>query len=239
MQEVPHKVFQIWISFGPCPAGVPAKVPQKYQKLADATKAAFEGAGWEYKLVRDADVPAILEMLPQHWRDAYHAAKCRPVVHVDLLRLFLLYEHGGLYLDMDIESPSTEVLKLLEFKVEDEIKFTDNEKTLQHLSNWLIYATKKSNKLKRFTDVACRRVHKFHGLLRCQFDYVFGPAVMYCTGPWAIVLAFSNNKFRADVAIHFKHKGASLWFSGFRKFPSRVLYVSALVFFASKILKKK
>lgn len=65
--------------------------------------------GIDYRLWRDADVAA-LDMIN---RDAFDAAKTM-AQKADILRLEILYQYGGIYLDTDVE-PVKSVAPLYSF----------------------------------------------------------------------------------------------------------------------------
>ncbi len=84
---IPKKIHQIWIG---------SAVPKKYAKLSKTWQEVHPD--WEYRLWTDEDVPNI-EMQN---RDLFEKAK-NIGQKADILRLEILNQFGGLYVDMDFE----------------------------------------------------------------------------------------------------------------------------------------
>lgn len=79
------QIHQIWLS-----EDIPAHI--------QAWMCAWQQSGNEYKLWRATDV---VQWLPE--LEATGLIKLAPALQSDLLRLFILKEHGGLYVDCDCE----------------------------------------------------------------------------------------------------------------------------------------
>ena len=72
---------------------------------ASAARAAFErrNPGWRYRLVRDDDARAFLRLFFAEHIEPFNALARVPQWQADLLRYLLLFEHGGIYADLDLD----------------------------------------------------------------------------------------------------------------------------------------
>ena len=84
---IPKTIHQIWIG-GP--------LPEKYKKIQATWKAMHPD--WEYKLWTDADAKNLTMQTRELFEKATNIGQ-----KADILRCEVLYQFGGLYLDMDFE----------------------------------------------------------------------------------------------------------------------------------------
>jgi len=88
--SVPLKIHQIWL--GPRP------LPRSCVNMMESWKA--NHPTWEYKLWTDLDAETAL--VTPNLREAFSKAR-NPAEKSDIVRLGLILEHGGLYVDVDFE----------------------------------------------------------------------------------------------------------------------------------------
>lgn len=96
LDRIPRIVHQIWLG---------GEVPEKYHEWMSAW-ASLEG--WEYKLWKDEDV----ESLVLFNRDLYELATNKGEKS-DILRLELLSQYGGIYVDVDYECINIDIFQEL------------------------------------------------------------------------------------------------------------------------------
>merc|ERR1712070_1358542 len=84
---IPRIIHQVWIG---------GELPHRFQRLAASWKRLHPD--WEYKLWTDSDVKG----LRLRNRELFERAK-NPGQKSDILRLEVLYQYGGLYVDTDFE----------------------------------------------------------------------------------------------------------------------------------------
>ena len=89
---IPRVLHQIWIGGAPMPA--------RWEGFAARLRALHPA--WEYRLWGDAEAAALLASGPD-WARALYAAWDNFGYRSDLLRLLILSEFGGVYLDTDCE----------------------------------------------------------------------------------------------------------------------------------------
>lgn len=94
--RIPRIIHQIWLG---------GEVPQKYHKWM-AEWASLKG--WEYKLWTDDDV----EFINLHNRDLYRLSTNKGE-QSDMLRLEILNQYGGIYVDVDYECKNIDVFEEL------------------------------------------------------------------------------------------------------------------------------
>lgn len=94
--RIPRIIHQIWIG---------SPLPQEYKAWQKTWK---KWPGWEYKLWTDKDV----EKFTFANRDLYDAAKTYGQ-RADILRMEILNQFGGLYVDIDFECINPEIFTLL------------------------------------------------------------------------------------------------------------------------------
>lgn len=87
---MPKRIHQIWLG--------PRDIPEACQALMEGWKE--QHPSWEYRLWTDADVEEAA--LPLRLAAAF-AAATSPAEQSDILRLWLVLQHGGLYVDVDFE----------------------------------------------------------------------------------------------------------------------------------------
>lgn len=85
---IPKKIFTIWI------AEIP--LPEKYEKAC----ATHKQEGYEHQIITLEDAKWIAENIP-YLREAINVKKWIKVS--DYLRMYFLYNEGGIYLDCDME----------------------------------------------------------------------------------------------------------------------------------------
>jgi mannosyltransferase OCH1-like enzyme len=229
-------VFQIWIQFRGRPEGIPVKYANQIQLL----KSQFEAVGWTHKLYTDADVPSIVDKLPELWRRAFKAASCRQVVQTDLLRLFVLQKYGGLYLDADIECIDPDALNTLDFSVKG-VKTRFCRDKSWGISNFIIYSEGNDPQLQGFIDSCCKRVLGMRFLLARNVQLLFGPAVMASAGPWAILATYWNKGSsikQSEYGPIFHHFGDTTWINK-KKIILTILATCLIAHLALKNKKEK
>ena len=101
MSQIPRILHQIWLG--------PNKMPADQWKWTKQWARMCRADGIDYRLWRDADVAALVMIN----RDAFDADKTM-AQKADILRLELLYQYGGIYLDTDVE-PVKSVAPLYSF----------------------------------------------------------------------------------------------------------------------------
>ncbi len=94
--RIPKIIHQIWLG---------SKVPEKFKDWMNSWASI---QGWEYKLWTDKEV----EKFPMHNRALYEKAKDYGEKS-DILRYEILYNEGGLYVDVDFESIKPRLLEHL------------------------------------------------------------------------------------------------------------------------------
>lgn len=87
--KIPKIIHQIWIG-GP--------VPEVFKPLMQTWIDAHVGRGWEYKLWTDED----FKEYPLYNRSFYDATD-NPGVKSDIAKWQIIYDHGGVYIDVDHE----------------------------------------------------------------------------------------------------------------------------------------
>lgn len=88
---IPRRFHQIWLGNAPIPA----------DHLSWAAALREMHPGWDYWLWRDSDLAGVLAERPE-LRELYYAWD-NPGYRSDILRLLILHQHGGVYLDTDVE----------------------------------------------------------------------------------------------------------------------------------------
>ena len=96
-QKIPRIFHQIWIGKNP--------FPQKYKSWQQAWQ---KVPGWIYKLWTDEDI----ESLNLHNKDLYYREK-NLGARADMLRMEILYQFGGVYIDTDYELLQPELFTIL------------------------------------------------------------------------------------------------------------------------------
>lgn len=94
---IPPVLHQIWLQGGDPPP------PLRLLLWMEEAIFAAAGAGWRYRIWSARDVALLSQAGQALW--ARYAPLCAhlPAQQSDLLRTLILYEHGGLYLDADVE----------------------------------------------------------------------------------------------------------------------------------------
>lgn len=87
-QKIPKKIHQIWVG--------PKKIPKEFKKMMRNWQKMHPS--WEYKLWTEKDI----EDFPWHNKELFLKAK-NPAMKADIWRCEILYEFGGLYLDIDFQ----------------------------------------------------------------------------------------------------------------------------------------
>lgn len=88
-QKIPKIIHQIWIG-GP--------LPEAFHEMCASWKHYHTGRGWLYKLWTDADVPGL-----KMYNKKYFDQSTNPGIRSDLMRLEILDQFGGIYVDTDYE----------------------------------------------------------------------------------------------------------------------------------------
>ncbi|MBS0627763.1 MAG: hypothetical protein JSS09_06085 [Verrucomicrobia bacterium] len=96
LDRIPRIIHQIWLG---------GEVPEKYHEWMNAWASL---KGWEYKLWKDEDVAS----LRLHNRDLYEMATNKGEKS-DILRLELLDQYGGIYVDVDYECINIDIFEEL------------------------------------------------------------------------------------------------------------------------------
>lgn len=87
--KIPKVIHQVWIG---------GEVPEVFRPLMQTWIDKHVGRGWKYKLWTDEDV----KDYPLYNREFYDATD-NPGVKSDILKWEIIYNHGGVYIDMDHE----------------------------------------------------------------------------------------------------------------------------------------
>ena len=87
--KIPKIIHQVWIG---------GEVPKVFKPLMQSWIDSHVGRGWEYKLWTDEDV----KDYPLRNR-AFYDATDNPGVKSDILKWEIIYNHGGVYIDVDHE----------------------------------------------------------------------------------------------------------------------------------------
>lgn len=87
---IPKKIHQIWLGQG--------SIPEFCQRMMATWRA--HHPSWEYRLWTDADIAEAA--LPPRLSEIFSAASS-PAERSDVLRLWLVLQHGGFYADVDFE----------------------------------------------------------------------------------------------------------------------------------------
>lgn len=221
---VPRFVFQIWIQY----PGRPSGVPLQFKTQMEDVKTKFEEIGFEYKLFTDADVLDILHAVPTAWSDAYLSIKKHYVVRTDLLRLFILYIRGGLYLDADVSVVGD--LSTLQFCESNTTKFVKSSRVLQ---NFIVYSSGNDPTLRKFIESACKRVSTLNFLRTIPIRFVMSQGILWTAGPLAIAFHFRGkmSQHAIDPAFSslFKHEFADTWHTGLEMKRIIVLAIVAML----------
>ena len=112
---IPKKIHQIWVNENP-------EIPTKYKKewIESWRK---KNPNWEYKLWTTDDC---LDLVKTHFKEYLPIYETlRPIKKADVVRLLIIYIHGGVYVDLD-----TICLRTL-----DDYENWDTEKVVYNGSN--------------------------------------------------------------------------------------------------------
>jgi mannosyltransferase OCH1-like enzyme len=88
---IPKIIHQIWVG--------PYRIPKREKRFSDEVKE--NHPTFEYKLWTDSDVPRLPPRLQEIYD--YMGSVGQYAFQADLLRVFLVYNYGGIYLDIDFE----------------------------------------------------------------------------------------------------------------------------------------
>jgi mannosyltransferase OCH1-like enzyme len=72
-----------------------------YDTYQRDTKKYCETHKIQYKLWREPEIEKLLQKYPQ-WIDLYKGFVVEPIMKVDFIRYLILYDEGGIYLDLDV-----------------------------------------------------------------------------------------------------------------------------------------
>lgn len=106
MDTVPKLIFNVWLAWKyPNP-------PSRFDITVSETKKMMPD--YEYRLVRDEDIEELLSR-PEYiqFQDLYHSLP-QDIMRADMARYLYLYEHGGIYTDLDLVP--TRSLNTIDFK---------------------------------------------------------------------------------------------------------------------------
>lgn len=173
--QIPKIIHQIWV--GPKP------LPESCKRWSETWKE--KHPEWEYRLW---DNEAAERFLPRMRNADYYRQAIVPAMKADILRLEILYEYGGFYVDMDMEClwPMDELIE------HPGIKFIAGaQEDYSTITNTLIGATPKHDLINAFIEAVTKR-RKFEGW-----------GILKRTGPGMItdVLAQQNAYIRPDICI--------------------------------------
>ena len=97
---IPKVIHQIFIQF----PGSDIKTLHDHPTFSECYEKTIQFCnfyGYEHSLWTEASIRALLKKYPHYYEDLYDSFP-QPIMRVDLARLLILYEYGGLYLDLDL-----------------------------------------------------------------------------------------------------------------------------------------
>jgi len=159
INQIPKIIHQIWVGKKP--------LPEEYKRYAEKAKALHPD--WEYKLWTDEDVNSF----PWTNKRKFKMAE-NPGMKSDIWRYEILYQFGGLYLDMDVECirPFDPMHERLQFYIGN----CSQDSFLINIS--VIGSVAKSEILKNTIKELKRSSKKIENEKICTFD-----KVLNTTGP--------------------------------------------------------
>lgn len=97
---IPKQIHQIFIAF----PDSSIKTLDDHQVFSECYQKTINYCnihGYEHKLWTEEDIKSLLTKYPTYYTDLYNSFP-QYIMKCDLARLLILYEHGGLYLDLDL-----------------------------------------------------------------------------------------------------------------------------------------
>lgn len=175
--RIPRIIHQIWLG---------SRLPKKYKKWQSTWQSL---PGFTYKLWTDEEVKR-LQLIN---RDLFEAAKTYGQ-KADLLRIELLNQFGGLYVDMDFECINPEVFAFLHHSYDFYTGITPVDCSTFGVNNAIIGATKGHRILVEYIRAIRKNWHK-------PADGIFSEVVLK-TGPGLFTKMFLKhaNKTTLDIA---------------------------------------
>ncbi|XP_064641140.1 uncharacterized protein LOC135495994 [Lineus longissimus] len=174
--DIPKIIHQTWIS---------EEIPKDYAKWIKSWQE--NHPGWQYWFWTDADCLRLIRERYPKFLELYESY-AQNINRADVIRYFILYEFGGVYADLDMESS-----KPLDGLLKDDAysQCFLSQEPLEH-AHWLW----KVNHIACNAVMVCRRRHPFFAKVVEQLKFQKGTSlfmfvkanrgVMYATGPLMI-----------------------------------------------------
>ena len=172
--RIPPTFHQIWIGGKP--------LPEKYKKWQRTWKSV---PGWRYKLWTDEDA----EKFPLVNRALFEQEK-NMGVRADILRMEILYQEGGVYIDTDFECLKPEIFDLFNKSYDFYTGITPLDGEIYYLANGLIASVPGHPILKGYIDMRAT-VQPPKGMGKCTAITYKGPGLFT-----KMALLYGNKGYR-------------------------------------------
>lgn len=168
--ECPKKIHQIFFVINS------PLMPEKWSEYHEMWKAShpeYEVVLWSLDMVTELIRELRPEFLPIF--EAYP----HPIQRVDAARPFILYTHGGVYVDLDT-SPRRNITPLLDayFSAGTGVLLAKNQHNPRWLSNWFMASTQRNKFWTHVIDMMIRRSRSFYPTKHLEIMKTTGPLLL-------------------------------------------------------------
>ena len=189
--KIPRIIHQTWKN---------RTIPEHWTRSHEGWKGL---EGFEYRLWTDEDNRHLIATKYPWFLDKYDSYKY-PIQRADAIRYFILYECGGVYVDLDIEPKPTAFLKLFAFYEDEKVVLAkvqnNNDRAGQILTNAFMMSQAKQAYWKYVWDFLERPFQK-HKWKRFVSDRTYHFEVLFTTGPGIISDSASTFDKKNDIRL--------------------------------------
>lgn len=130
-QIIPRHIHQIFWDF----SGKNKPIKKMWKHVPNMWKQMHPN--WNYTLWNDKMILQLIDTYFPTYKSLYNSYKKYPIIQCDIARLMILFIHGGMYIDMDVE-PRKPFDDLFEQYEQQGVYVLIPPEKLQNISNWLI-----------------------------------------------------------------------------------------------------